>query len=207
MRPAAQLLREDAFQTRHAQHAHLLRILLAKQSHRARLHRFFQREFVRLHTLVTQNVIINETLNLRDLIARERLEVREVETQIVGRDDRPRLLHMRPQHLAQSRVHQVRRRMIPPRRIPLLHIHPRRDHLANFQTPLFDFDLMNDQPLRRRISINDFRTHVLAHEHAHIPHLPAALRVKRRVIQDDFSLVALAQRFNFIVAFHQSDNF
>jgi hypothetical protein len=45
-------------------HAHLLAVLLTKQRHRARAHRFFNRHLVSLHRLVAQDVIVDETLDL-----------------------------------------------------------------------------------------------------------------------------------------------
>ena len=48
---------------------------------------------------------------------RHRLEVDEVEPQPIGRDERARLLDVRAEHLAQRRVEQVRRRVVPARRV------------------------------------------------------------------------------------------
>ena len=77
----------------------------------------------------------------------------------------------------------------------------------DFQTPFLDFDLVNDQPLRGRIRIDDRRAHAFADKHADIPDLPAALGVKRRVMQDDLALFARAQRLNFSIVLEQREDF
>ena len=57
---------------------------------------------------------VGEALHLRELLGRDRLVVREVEAQPIGRDERTRLLHVRPEHLAQRPVQDVGRGVIAP---------------------------------------------------------------------------------------------
>ena len=44
----------------------------------------------------------------------------EIEAQAIGRHERAGLLHVAAEHLAERRVQQVRRGVIPPRRVPHL---------------------------------------------------------------------------------------
>ena len=57
---------------------------------------------------------VGEALHLRELLGRDRLVVREVEAQPIGRDERTRLLHVRPEHLAHCPVQDVGRGVIAP---------------------------------------------------------------------------------------------
>jgi hypothetical protein len=91
--------------------------------------------------------------------------------------------------------------------ITLFDINPCGNCLTDFQTSFFNFDFVNDQPLCGRKSIGDNSVRALTNEHACISNLSAALGVERRVIQNDFALLALVQRLNFVVAFEQRDDF
>ena len=103
-------------------HAHLLAVLLAKQRHRARTHRFFDGHLVSLHRLVAEDVIVDQAFDLFLLCGGQRLIMREVETQIIRRHDRAGLFDVRTQNFAQRRMHQVRRRVIASRRIAFLDV-------------------------------------------------------------------------------------
>src|SRR6185295_4503631 len=60
VRSSAQFFGENILRALDGKHAHLLAILLAKERHRARAHRFFHRHLVSLDRLVTQDVIVDQ---------------------------------------------------------------------------------------------------------------------------------------------------
>ena len=66
---------------------------------------------------------------------RHRLEVHEVEPQPIRRHQRAGLLHVRAEHLAQRRVQQMRRRVVPPRRVADRRVDFRRDDVARREAP------------------------------------------------------------------------
>ena len=75
--------------------------------------------------------------------------MREVETQISRRNNGTGLLHVRSQNFTQRGVHQVSRGVIASRRVALFDVDFSRDDIANLKTPFLDFDLVDDQTLRR----------------------------------------------------------
>src|SRR5437588_7413635 len=64
---------------------------------------------------------------------------------------------MSAQDFTQSRMNQVGRRVIAPRRVTLFDIDFGSDRIANFQGSFFDCDLVDDKALRRRMSIDNLR--------------------------------------------------
>ena len=59
------------------------------------------------HRLVGQDLLVGQVLDPLQLLGRHRLVVAEVEAQAVGRDERPGLLDVAAEHLAQGPVQQV----------------------------------------------------------------------------------------------------
>ena len=149
MRAAAEFFGKDSFGAFDRKHADFFTVLFAEQGHCARAHGFFNRHLVSLHRFVAQNVIVHQAFDLFDFSVSQWLIMTEVETQIIRRDHRARLLDVRAQNLAQRRMHQVRRCMIASRRVALFDVNFSSDSVANFQGSFFDFDLVNDQTLSR----------------------------------------------------------
>ena len=58
--------------------------------------------------LVAQHFLVDDVLDVLQFFVFDRGEVREVKAQMIGRDQRPGLLHMLAENLAQSRMQQVR---------------------------------------------------------------------------------------------------
>ena len=77
------------------------------------------------------------------------LIVREVKTQIIRRNNRTSLLHVRSQNFTQRGMHQVGRGVIASRCIALFDINFSRNSIADFKSAFFNFDFVNDQTLRR----------------------------------------------------------
>src|SRR6185503_13544643 len=95
----AKLFRKNPLDSLDRKHPHTLAVLLTKQRHRPRTHRFVDRHLVRLHRLVAQNVIVDEAFDLFFFSGCERLVMREIKSQISWRDDGSRLLYVRSQDL------------------------------------------------------------------------------------------------------------
>jgi hypothetical protein len=130
------------------QDAHFIAILLAEQRHGARLDRLVRRHHLDLRF---RRVLADDGVDLGldglDLVARHRRSVREVETEIVGFDQRALLRHVLAELVAQRGVQQVRggvvradlsrdargRSSAPPRRRPWRrpeHFADVREHVA-----------------------------------------------------------------------------
>src|SRR5215211_1502475 len=118
----------------------------------------------------------------------------EVEAQVSWRYNRSRLLHVRAENFTKGSVHQVRRSVITTRRIALLDVHLSRNTFANVDTSLFNFDLVHDQTLGRRIGVVDnCQRAALTNQHSHIADLSTTLGIERRPIEDNLAFFALVQ--------------
>src|SRR6185436_5480570 len=96
------------------------------------------------------------------------------------RHDRSGLLHVCTQNLTQRRMHQVRSGVVASRRVTLLDVDFSRHRIANLKTSFLDFDLVNDQTLRRRVSIeNDSQLAHWTNHQANISDLSTTLGIER----------------------------
>ena len=89
------------------QHAHGVAVFLAEQRHGAALDRVVIGHDLRHGGLVGQDLSIDDGFHAGDLLGGQRRVLREVETGLVGIDQRAALLDVSAQHLAQRLVHQV----------------------------------------------------------------------------------------------------
>ena len=95
-------------------HADRLPVFLAEQHHGARFFRLCQGDVPMLAAReVRQDAGLHFRLDFRQLLGRHLLEVGEIEPQAVGFDKRPLLFHVRPEHLAQRLVQEVRGAVVP----------------------------------------------------------------------------------------------
>ena len=106
---AAQLDREIAA---HAQHAHVVAVLLAEQRHGALLLGGLDVGFFGLDRGVLANLGVDDVFQRLDLLGLDGFEVAEVEAQTLTVDQRAFLLNVIAQHLAQRGVQQVRGRVV-----------------------------------------------------------------------------------------------
>ena len=86
----------------------MVAVFFAEVRHRARLDSLVEIHHVRNHLFVLQDVLVYEVFDVEPVLLAERRIVREVEAQAVGRNERPGLLDVRPQHRPKRRVKQVR---------------------------------------------------------------------------------------------------
>ena len=89
------------------QHAHGVAVFLAEQRHGAALDRVVIGHDLRHGGLIGQDLGIDDGFHASDLLGGQRRVLREVETGLVGIDQRAALLDVSAQHLAQRLVHQV----------------------------------------------------------------------------------------------------
>ncbi len=99
MRPAAKLGRKVA----NLDHPHPVAILLAEQRHGVILvdGHINRHVFDNFDLRVAQHFLVNEVFHVLQLFVVDAGEVREIKPQMIGRHQRPRLLHMLPKHFAQ----------------------------------------------------------------------------------------------------------
>ena len=109
MGTAAQL---DGEVAAHAQHAHLVAVLLAEQRHGALGLGGFDVGFLGLDRGVLANLGVDDVFQLFQLLGLDRLEVAEVEAQTLTVDQRALLLNVLAQHLTQRGVQQVGGRVV-----------------------------------------------------------------------------------------------
>ena len=148
VRPAAKLRRKSI---RQLHHAHLVAVLLSKQRHRVVLvHSHVDRHILqRLHPRIGQHLAVHNRLNLFQLLIGHLRKVRKIKAQPIRMHRRPSLLHMRPQHLPQRRMQQMRPGMIPPDRVAPIPIHHRAHMIANRKRHL-EQSLVRPHPLHRQ---------------------------------------------------------
>src|SRR5208282_1346660 len=108
VRAAAQLDRKIA----HPDHADAVAVLVAEKCERARLDGVVVRHLLDGHFGVLADARVDLFLDRRERVALDRPLMREVKTQLVGIDQRARLMHRIAQDVAQRVVQNVRRGMI-----------------------------------------------------------------------------------------------
>ena len=119
-------------------------------------------------------------------------EVREIEAQVVGRDERAGLLHVRAENIAQRGVHQVRRGVVAHVARAARGVGDGGDAVAHVQV-FFGHDAMRDQPADRIIRaahFGDFERFRVVVEAAGVGHLAAGFGIDRGAVEDDFGFGA-----------------
>ena len=110
MRPPAQLHRIRLLRhAPHAQHAHLVAILLAKQRHRPRRNRIIGRHQPRRYRGIGANLGVYDGFNRSQVLSRKRGGVRIIKPQPIMRNQAALLHHMAAQPVPQRLMQQVRR--------------------------------------------------------------------------------------------------
>src|SRR5437667_2263045 len=174
-------------------HADAVAILFAKQRHGL----VFVDGHVNWHVLddldplVPEDFFINHVLDVLQFFVFDRREMRKIKAQMVRRHQRPRLLHMLAQHLAQPGMEQVRGRVIAHGGLPDRRVHHRVHFVAHANRMFGDY-LMRAHALHRVVASLHLSHHgvqLIAVKHAAVPNLPARFGIKRRVIKNDFAFL------------------
>ena len=126
---AAQL---DA-EARDADHPYTIAVLLAEERRRSGGDRVRGGVDLGRHRHIAINLFVDDPLDAIEIGARHRMEVDEVEAEPIRRDEGSFLLHVRAEHLAERRVEEMGRRVVPARSVADLRIDLRRDEVAGAQ--------------------------------------------------------------------------
>ena len=120
-------------------------------------------------------------------------EVRKIEAQMIGRDERAGLLHVRAENIAQRGVHQVRGRVVAHVARAALGIGDGGDAVADVQI-FFRDDAVRDQSgdrIVRAAHFGDFERFGIVVEAAGVGDLAAGFGVDGGAVEDDFGFRAL----------------
>ena len=122
---------------------------------------------------------------------RERCEVAKIESEMVRRDKRPRLLDVCSHHFPQSRMQQMGRRVVSGRLGPARGVHLSRHPLAALKSTGTDTHFVQPHPRHRDLAVEDLRAPLRPHEPPDVTHLPAGFGVERSCIQQDHPRLSL----------------
>ena len=150
-----------------------------------------------LHRRVRQICSLTIRSISRELLARHGAEVHEVEAQPVRRDERSRLLDVRPEHLAQRRVQQVRRGVVAARRVADRHGDTSAVTTSRcFSVPCVDRDRVQPRPAGRRgpCPSTSRRRRPVRRCVPDVRHLAAGFEIERRLARARRSRRARRQR-------------
>ena len=92
---------------------HDVAVLLAEQRHRPARDRLGVRLLLECELYALENPAIDEVFDFRELLGAERTVVRKIESQSIGRDKRPGLMHVLAEDLSERGVEKVRGGVIP----------------------------------------------------------------------------------------------
>ena len=81
---------------------HPVAVFLAEERHRPRRHRFLRRSLFGDDRRVAVNLLVDDLFELQHLLARDGRGMDEVESQTIGRHQRPGLFHVRAEYLSRS---------------------------------------------------------------------------------------------------------
>ena len=129
---------QNSFDSRHADDAHGVAVLLAEEGDRAGLLGVGDGQHLRVGGGVGAHARVHEALDLALLLERERREVREVEAQAIGRDERALLRDVLAERRAQRPVQEVRRRVVAADGVAALAVDGELDGVADAQLALGD---------------------------------------------------------------------
>ena len=199
VRAAAKLLavkaaRRRGIGNRHDAHI-LLGIAVAEEGQRAGSERVVDRGDVGLDLGVEQNFVVHLLLDVAQFGGINRGEVRKIEAQACRLDQRPRLLDVRAENVAQRGVHQVRRRVIALDVLAPRAVGVSRDAIAHGKFFL-RHNAVRDQArdgIIRAAHFGKLHRVLVVPERPDVGDLPARFGVKHRAIEDDFAFRARRQ--------------
>ncbi|MNM68598.1 hypothetical protein D3C81_801620 [compost metagenome] len=190
----------------HAQHAHVVAVLLAEQRHGAFLLGGFDIGFFGFNGGVLANLGVDDVFQRLDLFWLDRFEVAEVEAQALTVDQRTFLLNVVAQHFAQCSVQQVGSRVV------------QRSGVTHVSLDVSFHRCANDQTARRQHAVVQECatglggvTHVKARSASlqitTIANLTTGFGVERRLVENDHALVAFTQDIDRLAIFVDSHDF
>ena len=139
----------------HREYPHLVAVFLAKERHRAVLHRFVRRHEACLNGRILPDDAVDFRFRRRDFLPRHRLGVADIKAQFVRRDKRSLLCDMLAQLVAQRCMQQVRCRMVGADARATFRIDAERHRVADLKRRL-DKGFVRVQIVHGLLRINDF---------------------------------------------------
>ena len=189
MGAAAQL---DA-EIRNIDDAYHISILLAEECHSAKRLCLINGHHGNVKLARAQNLLVDKFLDIAQLLLRHRLEIREVKAKAFGRNERSRLLNVRPHNAAQCCLQQMRCGVIPRRRKFFLRIEADVYSVAALDLSFLDVCHMIDCPIGQTLRIADGQIAELAAQDALVPDLSAAFGMERRRTENDPCTLTIVQ--------------
>ena len=202
-RPAERVLPEIAGTLAHRYHADFVAILFAEQRACACFAGVIHRHQARGDLVILEHHVVGDVLDAGELFRRDRLRMHEVEAQAIRRDQRTALSDMIAEHLPQRLVQQMRRRVMRADGGTAFVIHFELQRGADFQRPLLHRAEMHEEIAGLLLRIGDAEFDAVADHHAGVADLPAGLRIKRRLVQNDRAALAGLEAVGFLAVLHQ----
>ena len=138
-----------------------------------------------------QDLGVDLRLDRVDLLLAHRCVVREVESRLVGVDERALLLYVRPEHLAQRLVHQVRGRVVAHGAPAPRDVDVRGDPVAHLEAAGGERAVMAKHVGLDLLRVGDGEGAARGNQLARVAHLAARLGVERRSVEHDDRRLAL----------------
>ena len=202
MDTATQLNREIAA---HAQHAHVVAVLLAKQRHGAFLLGGFDVGFFGFDRGVLANLGVDDIFQGLDLLRLDRFKVAEVETHALAVYQGTLLLNMFAQHLTQGGVQQVRGRVVQGRGVTHIGIHLGINGFTHFQAARSNHTVMQEGTAGLG-GVAHIKARSASLQVTAIANLTARFGIERGLVENHHALVAFVQAGNRLPFFVQSNH-
>src|SRR5208282_3141264 len=192
-------------------HAHLVAIFLAKQRHGVILVDGHVYRYIldNLDSFVAQNFFVDDVFNILQFFVFDPSEVREIKAQMIRSDQRTGLLHMLAQHFSQTRVEQMRSRVIAHCGLARFRVDDGIDFIAGVEWGFHD-NLMRAHSLYRVIASSHFGNDsvvVVGVKPSAIANLPTGFGVEGSVIENDLAGVAGLEFLHALAAFDDGKHF
>ena len=136
------------------------------------------------HGIVGQDVLVGQGLHPLQVLAADGSVVAEVEAEPVGRDERARLLHVRPQHLSQRPVQQVGGGVVAPDGFASAGVDAGHRLLAGSDLTFHDTDAVTYQARHGVGGVDDLGRAGVAGDRARVADLAARLGVERSPVEE-----------------------
>jgi len=176
----------DAF---HADHADAIAVLFAKERHDALAESLLVGGLAHGDGCVRPDARVHDLLHAAQLLRRQRAEVREVKAQPVRGHERAGLGRVRPEHLPQRPMQEVRGRMVPGDIQPALHINRGPHFVSRVDGALEDAAPMDHQTRRRAIRVRYFHLYAGRSQPASVADLTSRFAIERRPLEHDLDVV------------------
>ena len=159
--------------------------------------------------LVAEDFFVDQVFDVLQFFVGNAGEVREVKAQMVGRDQRPRLLHVLAQNFAQPGLQQVRGRVVAHGGFADFGVDDGIDFIADANRLLGD-DLVRAHALNRGVAafhFGDDGVVIVAVEPSAVADLSAGFGVERGMVEDDFAFVARLELLRALAVVDDGEDF